>query len=53
MSQIGAGGIRERESYNGAKSLNSEISSLTFTQRTSHIEICVYFLSLILVGLYI
>jgi hypothetical protein len=38
MSQIGAGGISERESYNGAKSWNSEIRSLTFTQSTSQIE---------------
>ena len=38
MSKIGAGGIRERESYNGAKRLNSKIRSLTFTQSTSHIE---------------
>ena len=37
MSQRGAGGIRERESYNGAKSLNSEIRSLTFTQSMSQI----------------
>ena len=38
MSQIGAVGIREKESYNGAKSWNSEIRSLTFTQSTNQIE---------------
>ena len=37
MSQIGGRGIRERERYKGAKSRNSEIRSLNFTQSRSQI----------------